>query len=66
MRLADLMGYSISERVTTASAVPAIFIWQWLPSLEGLSAGSAKVAPILGVAWIVFQFGRALRDEWRK
>ena len=61
-----ILGDTVSERITTASAGGAIMSPLWLPSLADVSQSCADWAPIIGLAWLVFQFVRALRDEWRK
>lgn len=61
------MGASmITDKFTTASAVGAVASPFWLPSLADVSQVCATVAPILGVAWLLFQFLLKIRDELRK
>jgi hypothetical protein len=55
----------LAEKVTTASAWGAVASPVWLPKLAHVSQACATVAPILGVAWLLFQFACKLRDEWR-
>jgi hypothetical protein len=56
----------IQEKITTASAWSAAASPVWLPWLADVSQICATVAPILGVAWLLFQFGLKIRDELRK
>lgn len=56
----------IQEKITTASAVGAVASPLWLPSLADVSQACAAIAPILGVAWLLFQFVLKIRDELRK
>jgi hypothetical protein len=53
----------IQDKITTASAVGAVASPLWLPSLADVSQICATVAPILGVVWLLFQFGLKIRDE---
>ena len=56
----------IHQKFTAASAWGAAVSPLWLPTLAGVSQICATVAPILGVAWLLFQFGLKIRDEIRK
>lgn len=56
----------VQEKITTASAWGALASPLWLPSLADVSQVCATIAPILGVAWLLFQFGLKIRDELRK
>ena len=55
-----------TEKITTASAWASIASPIWLPSLADISQTCAILAPILGVAWLLFQFALKIRDELRK
>jgi hypothetical protein len=56
----------INEKITTASAWGAMASPLWLPTLADVSQVCATAAPILGVAWLVFQFVLKIRDELKK
>jgi hypothetical protein len=56
----------INEKITNASAWGAAASPLWLPTLADVSQICASIAPILGVAWLLFQFGLKIRDELRK
>lgn len=57
---------TVTEKITTASAWGAVASPLWLPSLQDISQICATVAPILGVAWLLFQFGLRIRDELKR
>lgn len=56
----------INQKLTNACALGTMSMPLWLPSLAELSQTCAKIAPILGVVWLLFQFWLKIRDERRK
>jgi len=56
----------ITDKVTTASAVGAVASPLWLPTLADVSQICATLAPILGVAWLLFQFVLKVRELWKR
>lgn len=53
------------DNATNATAVSAITLPFWLPSLHSISATCAEWAPAFGIGWIVIQVGFKLWDRWR-
>lgn len=49
-----------AEHATTTFAAGAAVSPWWLPQLHTVSAVAAEVLPILGVCWLLFQFGHKL------
>lgn len=63
MRLSQIFGDTLIERVTTGTVIATPV---WLPPLDSVSERCATIAPILGVAWVCFQILKSIRDEIRE
>lgn len=53
------------DQATNATAVSAITLPFWLPSMHDISATFTEWAPTFGCLWIVAQLGFKLYDRWR-
>lgn len=54
------------DDIVNIGAAGAVLTPWWLPTVEQASYWSAKIAPILGVLWLMLQISLKLLEAYRK
>ncbi len=53
---------TVPDKISNVAAAGAVVSPWWIPGLAEISHGCAVAAPILGVAWLLFQFFLKIRE----